>query len=149
MNTAITADLESATEHRIADPNTLYVLVVDDSSSIRELVSLKLRELASDSLHLVIDLAESGEDAVAMAGHNVYDLVFMDVQMPGIGGLEACRRIKDIRPTRVAMLSAMTSGSDHELGHSAGCDNYLTKPPHDSDLRVILRLVSLKKMTQV
>ncbi len=133
----------------IEDPNTLYVLVVDDSAVMREMLNLKLRELAGDSLHLIIDMASSGDEALRMARSNPYDIVFMDVEMPGMSGLEACREIKRLRPTRIAMVSGRAASDDHSAGHDAGCDNYLTKPPHDADLRVILRLVSIKKLTQL
>lgn len=150
LNTQYFADSNPAAEHpAIEDPNTLYVLIVDDSAVMREMLNLKLRELAADSLQLIIDMAGSGDEALRMARTNPYDLVFMDVEMPGMSGLDACREIKTIRPARVAMVSGRAASNDHSAGHDAGCDNYLTKPPHDADLRVILRLVSIKKLTQI
>jgi CheY-like chemotaxis protein len=129
------------------DADILHILVVDDSSAIRELLAAKLKDLAVDSFRVDIDLAESGEDALAQARQKAYDLVFLDVEMPGIGGLEACRKLKATSSARVAMLSGMKSAEAHDAGRAAGCDNYLTKPPHDADIRSILRLVSLRKLT--
>lgn len=133
----------------IADPNTLYILVVDDSAVMRDMLNVKLRELGGSSLQVIIDMASSGEEAVRMAKTNPYDLVFMDVEMPGMSGLDACREIKKIRDSRIAMVSGRAASDDHSAGHDAGCDNYLTKPPHDADLRVIMRLVSIKKLTMM
>ena len=133
----------------IKDPNTLYVLIVDDSSVMRDMLNMKLRELAADSMQLVIEQAESGDEAVTRAQSNAYDVIFMDVEMPGMSGLEACRQIKKFSASRVAMVSGRDAGDDHTAGHQAGCDNYLTKPPHDTDLRVLLRLASIKKLTLV
>jgi len=133
----------------IADPNTLYILVVDDSAVMRDMLNAKLRELGGSSLQVIIDMASSGEEAVRMAKTNPYDVVFMDVEMPGMSGLDACREIKKIRGSRIAMVSGRAASDDHSAGHDAGCDNYLTKPPHDADLRVIMRLVSIKKLTML
>ncbi|MFN3713491.1 MAG: response regulator [Alcanivoracaceae bacterium] len=130
-----------------SDSDIIHILVVDDSSAIRELLAAKLRDLAVDSFRVDIDLAESGEEAVARARQKAYDLIFLDVEMPGIGGLAACRELKAMSPARVAMLSGMKSAEAHDAGRAAGCDNYLTKPPHDADIRSILRLVSLRKLT--
>lgn len=121
------------------------VLVVDDSAAVRQYMRVKLAELAGNSFRIEIDEAASGEEAVARVEKKSYDLVFLDVVMPGIGGHEACRRIKTIRKTRVAMLSSLKSGSDHHQGHIAGCDNYLTKPPQDVDVQAVLRIVYLRK----
>lgn len=128
-----------------ARKTTVNVLVVDDSAAVRQYMSAKLRQLAGDSFVVDIDEASSGEAAIACVEKRPYDLVFLDVVMPGMGGHEACRRIKAIRKTRVAMLSSLKSGEDHHLGHIAGCDNYLTKPPQDIDVQSVLRIVYLRK----
>ncbi len=131
------------------DASRLRILVVDDSESIRQLIEQKLHDLARDGRLTtpVVELACDGEQAVAMNQEAPYDLVFLDVEMPGMGGREACRHLKSAGVPRVAMLSSRTSASDHQAGHEAGCDNYLCKPPADADLRVILRLAALKKRT--
>ncbi|MGH8492542.1 MAG: response regulator [Moraxellaceae bacterium] len=123
----------------------LHILVVDDSAAVRQYMSAKLKQLAATSFQVSIDEAASGEEAVECVRHKSYDLVFLDVVMPGMGGHEACRQIKAIRKTRVAMLSSLKSGSDHHEGHLAGCDNYLTKPPQDVDVQSVLRIVYLRK----
>lgn len=123
----------------------LQILVVDDSAAVRQYMSAKLKQLAGDSFRIAIDEAASGEEAVECVKRKAYDLVFLDVVMPGMGGHEACRQIKAIRKTRVAMLSSLKSGADHHEGHLAGCDNYLTKPPQDVDVQSVLRIVYLRK----
>lgn len=128
-------------------PNELRVLVVDDSFPARQFMKFKLEELAGNTLSVRVDFADSGEKAVQCVESVAYDLVFLDVVMPGIDGYEACARIKKIRPVRVAMLTGKTAPVDFTRGHSAGCDNYLPKPPNDVDLRSVLRLTSLKKAT--
>jgi len=123
----------------------MRVLVVDDSLAVRQYMSTKLRQLAGDSFDIEIEQAASGEEAVSKVEAAPYDLVFLDVVMPGMGGHEACRRIKAIRKTRVAMLSSLKSQGDHKEGHIAGCDNYLTRPPQDGDLQAVLRIMYLRK----
>lgn len=130
-----------AHEHRVC----LRILVTDDSAAVRQFMKAKLVQLAGNAFDVEIDEASSGEEAVACVEKNPYDLVFLDVVMPGMGGHEACRRIKSIRKTRVAMLSSLKSGADHHLGRMAGCDNYLTKPPQDTDMGAVLRIVYLRK----
>ncbi|MCG8392569.1 MAG: response regulator [Pseudomonadales bacterium] len=126
----------------------LNVLVVDDSTAIRSLITAKLHELAADSYELEIAQAADGLQALSHAQQHPFDLIFLDVEMPGMGGLEACSRLREQGcPARIAMLSSMTSAEAHLAGREAGCDNYLVKPPHDGDLRSILRLASLRKQT--
>lgn len=129
--------------------NVLRVLVVDDSAAIRQLVADRVGALADASLPLDVQVAEDGAAALAMAIRTPYDVVFLDVMMPDMDGYEVCRRLKQIRPVRVAMLSGRTGPEDHAAGRAAGCDNYLVKPPHDTDLRTILRLVLLRRLTAV
>lgn len=128
------------------DANCLAILVVDDSDSIRQLMVEKLRDLTDTTdITTSVETASSGEQAIEKAELRTYDLILMDVEMPGMGGLSACRRLKEVGAPRVAMLSSLDSGEAHHAGREAGCDNYLTKPPNDADLKVLLRLVSLRK----
>lgn len=125
----------------------LRVLVVDDSFPARQFMKFKLEELAGEALRVQIDFADSGEKALQCVHDQAYDLVFLDVVMPGIDGYETCARIKAEQPVRVAMLSSRQAPVDFTRGRASGCDNYLPKPPNDIDLRTVLRLTSLKKMT--
>lgn len=127
--------------------NELRILVVDDSFPARQFMKFKLEELAANSLSVQVDFADSGEKALRSVMDTPYDLVFLDVVMPGLDGYETCERIKRIRPVRVAMLTGQSSPVDFTRGRAAGCDNYLPKPPNDIDLRSVLRLTSLKKST--
>ena len=128
--------------------NRLSILVVDDSSAVRSLIIAKLYELAEDSFDIEVFQAVDGNEALSCAEKADFDLIFMDVEMPGMGGLEACSKLREMGVTaRIAMLSSITSAESHMAGHKAGCNNYLVKPPHDSDLRSVMRLTSLMKQT--
>lgn len=128
----------------------LQVLVVDDSASARELLQLRLEEAGSCSrFPLQVDAATSGEDALAMAAGKAYDLVFLDIVLPGMDGYEVCRRLKQLRPTRVAMLSSCGKATDYQLGHAAGCDHYLAKPAPAEMINTVVRLAEMKKTQPV
>lgn len=138
----------SATQTAVnTDRELLRVLVVDDSFPARQFMKFKLEELAGTQMRVQVDFADSGEKALRCMHGAPYDLVFLDVVMPGMDGYETCALIKAVQPVRVAMLTSRSAPVDFTRGRAAGCDNYLPKPPNDIDLRTVLRLTSLKKMT--
>ncbi|PWQ94001.1 hypothetical protein DKT75_18405 [Leucothrix arctica] len=116
-------------------------LVIDDSAAIRKQLELELR-----SAGLRCDFAESGEQALEKIGGTTYDLVFLDIMMPGIDGYETCGKIrKDPRykKTPVVMLSGKTSPLDEVKGVIAGASTYLTKPVKpDQFQRVTGRIIN-------
>lgn len=123
----------------------LQILIVDDSSAIRTLMTDKLTEIGSSFGGADIATAANGVEAVEAAAASPYDVIFMDVEMPDMNGLDAVRRIREFSSARVAMLSSLCSAEDHLEGRKAGCNHYLTKPPNDVDIRVVLRLASISR----
>jgi signal transduction histidine kinase/CheY-like chemotaxis protein len=111
-------------------------LVVDDHP-INQQVAAELLEAAG----LTVTIARSGREALAALEHAVFDLVFMDVQMPDIDGLEATRRIRS-RPALAALpviaMSAHAMASDRERFLSAGMNDHLGKPVDIARLREVL-----------
>jgi DNA-binding response OmpR family regulator len=113
------------------------VLVVDDDSTVAEVVASYLRGAGLESRH-----AEDGVTALAVAGEWQPDLVVLDLMLPGLGGLEVCRRLRngrdDQHPLPVIMLTALGEESDRVLGLETGADDYVTKPfsPRELALRV-------------
>ncbi len=101
-------------------------LVIDDSAAIRKQLEIELRTSG-----IACDFAESGEVALEKIKDTHFDLVFLDIMMPGIDGYETCGKIrKDARykKTPVIMLSGKTSPLDEVKGVIAGATTYLTKP---------------------
>jgi DNA-binding response OmpR family regulator len=103
------------------------ILVVDDEVDLAEAIGRGLRREG-----YAVDLAFDGEEALDKAGVNTYDLICLDVTMPGIDGLEVCRRLRD-EPRdgpapRVIMLTARDSIDDRIDGLDSGADDYLVKP---------------------
>jgi twitching motility two-component system response regulator PilG len=102
-------------------------LVVDDSPPMRKQIELEL-----EILGIGADFAESGERAYELLSNDTtYDLIFLDVLMPGVDGYKVCKTIKKDKlhkRTPVIMLTGKGSMFDHVRGKLAGCDTYLTKP---------------------
>jgi two-component system, OmpR family, response regulator ResD len=113
------------------------VLVVDDDMTIAEVVSDYLRDAGLDTRH-----AADGQSALSLAEEWPPDLVVLDLMLPGIDGLEVCRRLRAGRdseqPVPVIMLTALGDEGDRVLGLETGADDYVTKPfsPRELTLRV-------------
>lgn len=103
-------------------------LVVDDSPAIQKSIEINLATLEQIG---AIDFADSGESAIEKAYSVHYDLIFLDIMMPGIDGYETCSRIRknpDYKRTPIIMVSGKTSPMDEVKGIMAGATTYLTKP---------------------
>jgi DNA-binding response OmpR family regulator len=109
------------------------VLVVDDDPTVREVVVSYLRA----AKHEVAE-ASDGEAALATMRNKAADLVVLDLMLPGIDGLEVCRRLRTTSDVPVIMLTALGNETDRVVGLELGADDYLTKPfsPRELVLRV-------------
>jgi len=99
------------------------ILVVDDEAAITEFVAYNLRKEGYN-----VDVAADGITAVDMVNKNNYDLVVLDVMLPGMGGWEVCRRIRANSNIPILFLSARDTEVDKVLGLEMGGDDYLAKP---------------------
>lgn len=124
----------------------LRLLVVDDSEPIRIYMRAKLNAIGKDCYELHIETARSGEEALEACARDRFDMVFLDVVMPGMGGFEACRQIKASYGTTVAIVSSLRGQDEHAKAFMAGCDAYLDKPIRDADLEAALRQAALAKL---
>lgn len=123
------------------------ILVIEDNHDIARLVELHLKDLSYQ-----VDLDTNGRTGLerAMQGH--YDLVILDIMLPGLDGLEVCRRLRGAaNHTPVLMLTARTTELDRVLGLELGADDYLTKPFSIMELlarvKAIIRRSGLLKST--
>ncbi|WBO67919.1 response regulator transcription factor [Streptomyces camelliae] len=109
------------------------VLVVDDDPTVSEVVAGYLTRAG-----FTVDVAADGPSAVAGATAQPPDLVVLDLMLPGMDGLEVCRRIRQAGPLPVIMLTARGDEEDRILGLEVGADDYVTKPfsPRELVLRV-------------
>ena len=109
-----------------AAKNGITALVVDDSLPVRIQMKKALHNIAEK-----VDFAETGEEAEKLIHGNKYDIVFLDVILPGVDGYDLCKLIKkdpDKGQTPVIMLTSNSSPADRIKGKMAGCDTYLIKP---------------------
>ncbi len=99
------------------------ILVCDDEIKIRE--TLK-DYLAAKGFNVV--LAKNGAEAVKKTGETVFDLVLLDVMMPGMSGIEACSEIRNFTDVPIIFLSALGEEKDLLDGYKSGADDYIIKP---------------------
>ncbi len=109
------------------------VLVVDDDPTVSEVVVSYLERAGH-----IVELAADGMSALAVADARPPDLVVLDLMLPGLDGLEVCRRLRSHSDVPVVMLTALGDEADRVLGLEVGADDYVTKPfsPRELVLRV-------------
>ena len=114
---------------------TVRILVVEDELKMASL----LRRGLTEEGHAV-DLARTGDDALWMAGAAEYDAIVLDLMLPGIDGVEVCRRVRESGVwAPVLMLTARDAIEDRVAGLDAGADDYLPKPFSFAELLARLR----------
>jgi heavy metal response regulator len=102
----------------------MRILVVEDEKRMSAFIKKGLKEA-----HYAVDLADNGEDALFMAIECPYDLIVLDIMIPGHDGIDVCRKLrKEKVDTPVLMLTARDEVEDKISGLDAGADDYLTKP---------------------
>jgi PAS domain S-box-containing protein len=132
------AERESVDES-MAQQKPLKILLVEDN-----LINQKLARTVLTKMGYKADLAVNGQEAVNLVEKNRYDVVFMDIQMPIMDGLEATKwirqneRVSGVTPTRIIALTANALAGDAEVYLAAGMDDYLSKPLRIEDLRKAL-----------
>jgi DNA-binding response OmpR family regulator len=107
----------------VHDPQPRRLLVVEDDLAIADAVVRRLRSEGYQA-----DAVHDGPAAVRAARSARYDAVVLDVMLPGLDGLEVCRRIQERDPIPVLMLTARDEEADRLVGLAIGADDYLTKP---------------------
>ena len=118
------------------EEHNFRVLAVDDSPLMRTFLQNKL---APYGIHP--EFAASGEEALFKISKQHYDLIFLDVMLPGMDGYDVCKMIKknkDNALMKVVMLTSKDKTFDKIRGTMAGCDGYLTKPVDEMKLRAII-----------
>jgi two-component system KDP operon response regulator KdpE len=124
------------------------VLVVDDESALRK--ALRTSLTASG---FAVEEARSGEEALGTVQQHQFDLVLLDVSMPGMSGIDACRRIRGISPQAgIVMVTVRDQEDDKVRALEAGADDYVTKPfklrELTARLRAVLRRTRISETTE-
>lgn len=133
--------LRNGRKERIMEERALRILAVDDDAAIADMVARMLEAECYD-----VTACYSGADALALFAENPYDLVLLDIMMPGIDGLEVCRQIRQVSEVPIVFLSAKDEETDKVLGLLMGADDYIVKPFRQRELvaRVKARLRRLE-----
>ena len=116
------------------------MLLVEDDPTIAEVVTQYLSRSGHDVTHV-----DDGLLAVAAAAATEPDIIVLDLMLPGIDGLEVCRRVRADRDVPIVMLTALGEESDRVLGLEVGADDYITKPFSPREL--VLRVQSVLRRT--
>lgn len=131
----------------ITNVSAIKVLAVDDYPS-----NLKLVAALLENLGIKVDCANRGSEALALMQQNDYDLIFMDIQMPGMDGIEVTNRIRlNEAPgyhIPIIALTAHALSTEREAVLRAGMDDYLTKPVDEKELYRIINQWSRKSLPQ-
>ena len=99
------------------------VLLVDDDPLVRRALRMTLA-----SAGYTVEEAWTGEDALEKVNVGGADLILLDLRMPGMGGLEACRRIRELADAPILIISILNDPGDRAQALDAGADDYLVKP---------------------
>ena len=113
--------------------NESRILIVDDEDRIRRLLKMYL-----EREQYTIEEADNGDTALEMALQNDYDLILLDLMMPGKDGIEVCKGVREKKATPIIMLTAKGEEVNRVQGFEVGTDDYIVKPfsPREVVLRV-------------
>ena len=114
----------------------IKILVVDDEDRIRRLLKMYL-----ERENYVIEEADNGSTALELALDNDYDVILLDIMMPGMDGIEVCKELREKKATPVIMLTAKGEETNRVQGFEVGTDDYIVKP--FSPREVVLRVKAL------
>lgn len=102
------------------------LLTVEDSPQIREMIGDFFNAKGKDTFE--VSFAADGDTALAMLYENEYDLVLLDIMLPGASGFEICRQLRSGSETPIIFMTALGSESDILHGYELGADDYIVKP---------------------
>jgi two-component system alkaline phosphatase synthesis response regulator PhoP len=113
---------------------TTSVLIVDDDPNIRKMLRMYLER----DRYRVSEAAD-GPNALRQAGERTFNLVLLDVMLPGIDGMEVCRQIREASAVPIILLTARSGDSDKVVGLDLGADDYVVKPFSPRELMARVR----------
>ena len=122
----------------------MHILIVEDERALCDTIARSLRRLAYS-----VDCCYDGQSAAEMLAVERFDLVVLDLNLPGEDGMTVLRTLRERdRDTKVLILSARCEVADKVAGLDAGANDYLTKPFHLDELAARIRSLTLRQFTQ-
>jgi two-component system, OmpR family, response regulator MprA len=138
-----TCHIERGTHNKVAigvEVSSLKILIIEDDVNIARLIEL---ELGYEGYQVAV--AHEGNQGLDLFKKDQPDLVLLDVMLPGLDGVEVCRRLRTISKVPVIMLTAKDGVGDRVSGLDSGADDYLTKPFATEELLARIRAVMRRK----
>ncbi len=114
----------------------MKILVVDDEKLLVKGIKFNLEHEGYE-----VDGCHDGGEGVAKARETAYDLIVLDLMMPGVDGLEACKQIREFSGVPIIMLTARDEDTDKLIGFEFGADDYITKPFNILELKARIRAI--------
>jgi CheY-like chemotaxis protein len=127
--------------------SNIRVMIVDDSPTAALFLKQKFEVLSvGEELSINVSTCETGEEAVNQVENNAYDLIILDIVLPGMDGYETCRSLKsNANPNPIVVfLTALKDQESMEKAEKSGCDHFLTKPASDMNIVELLKLAAIK-----
>ena len=123
--------------------NAPSILIVEDEIKIARFLELELQYEG-----YAITLAHDGRSGLEKALQGNFDLIILDVMLPGLNGMEVCRRVRQSMETPIIMLTAKDDTMDKVMGLDLGADDYITKPFAIEELLARIRVALKRKQSQ-
>ncbi|MBB6214036.1 DNA-binding response OmpR family regulator [Anaerosolibacter carboniphilus] len=120
------------------------ILIVEDEVKIARFLELELQYEGYD-----VTLTHDGRSGLEKALQGTFDLIILDVMLPGLNGMEVCRRIRQSMETPIIMLTAKDDTMDKVMGLDLGADDYVTKPFAIEELLARIRVALKRKKSQL
>lgn len=112
------------------------ILIIEDEEEISEFLTLELKHEGFE-----VETAYEGRQGLDIALNQSFDLILLDLMLPGLNGVEICRRIRTVKDTPIIMLTARDSVMDRVMGLDSGADDYLSKPFAIEELLARMRVI--------
>ncbi len=119
------------------------ILIVEDEIKIARFIQLQLKHQRYEA-----DIVTDGREAINAVKNGDYDLLVLDIMMPGIDGVEVCKRVREFTEIPIIMLTAKDDLSDKIIGFDSGADDYVTKPFVFAELAARIR-ANIRKMNKL
>ncbi len=113
-----------------------HILIIEDEESLADFLELELKYEGYK-----VDIQLDGRKGLSAALEKNYDLILLDLMLPGLNGLEVCRRLRATKNTPIIMLTARDSIMDRVTGLDSGADDYLPKPFAIEELLARMRVI--------
>jgi DNA-binding response OmpR family regulator len=120
------------------------ILLVEDEKQMSMFIEMELIHEGYE-----IDAVFDGRDALEKVENIKYDLILLDIMIPGLNGIEVCRRIREFSTVPIIMLTAKSDIPDKVLGLDAGANDYLTKPFAIEELLARIRVYKREKKSEI